>query len=227
MVAAPGVAGAVALAIVHGGEDAPPAIVATDGDAVRRVGAAGAGSGFPFPGGASGTRPAAEALLPLDWNGDYRMDLALIGAGGFSLLAQGEDGAFEQMTPAPVEGTDAPEPGGARGLGGRHRDGRRPRHRPRPAGRGAVGAAQQRRRHVPGRAAVSRRRRSARLRLGRSRCRRGSGCGPARRGRRPAPSREPAGRPVRRVAGVGDAAARRRPGPRRPERGRRARRRYP
>ena len=108
MTAAPGVAEAVALAIVHGGEDAPPAIVTTDGDAVRRVGAAGPGSGFPFPGGASGTRPAAEALLPLDWNGDYRMDLALIGAGGFSLLAQGEDGAFEQMTPAPVEDTDAP-----------------------------------------------------------------------------------------------------------------------
>ena len=108
MVAAPGVAEAVALAIVHGGEDATPAIVTTDGDAVRRVGAAGAAPGFPFPGGASGTRPAAEALLPLDWNGDYRMDLALIGAGGFSLLAQGEDGAFEQMTPAPVEDTDAP-----------------------------------------------------------------------------------------------------------------------
>ena len=97
---------AAALAIVHGGEDALPAIVATDGEAVRRVGAADAGPAFDFPGGVPATGPVAESLLPLDWNGDYRMDLALVGAGGFSLLARSEDGGFEQMTPSPAEDTD-------------------------------------------------------------------------------------------------------------------------
>ena len=105
--AAPGAAGTLALAIVHGGEDETPTIVATDGDALRRLGEPDTGPAFPFPGDGSGARPAAEALLPLDWNGDYRMDLALIGAGGFSLLVQGEDGAFERLTPTPADGTAA------------------------------------------------------------------------------------------------------------------------
>ena len=103
-------AGLAALAIVHRGEDATPVIVATDGEAVRRVAApegAVSSTEFAFPGDASGTRPAAEALLPLDWNGDYRMDLALVGAGGFRLLAQAEGGGFEEMTPGPVDDTPA------------------------------------------------------------------------------------------------------------------------
>ncbi|MCY4636929.1 MAG: FG-GAP-like repeat-containing protein [Acidobacteria bacterium] len=102
-----GGADAAALALVHGGEDAAPVIVATDGETVRRTDAAGSEPGFAFPGGASGARPAAEALLPLDWNGDYRMDLALVGAGGFRLLARAEDGGFEEMTPGPVDDTMA------------------------------------------------------------------------------------------------------------------------
>ena len=102
--AATGIAEAAALAIVHGGEGATPVIVATDGETVRLVGAADADPAFPFPGDASGTRPAAEALLPLDWNGDYRMDLAIVGARGFSLLARSEDGGFEQMTPTAADG---------------------------------------------------------------------------------------------------------------------------
>ena len=96
-----------AVALVHGGEDAAPVIFATDGETVRRTDAAGAEPGFAFPGGAAGARPAAEALLPLDWNGDYRMDLALVGAGGFRLLVRAEDGGFEEMTPGPVDDTPA------------------------------------------------------------------------------------------------------------------------
>ena len=97
---------AAALAIVHGGADVAPVIVATDGEAVRRVGAAATEPEVDFPGGAPAPRPAAESLLPLDWNGDYRMDLAVVGAGGFSLLVRNEDGDFEQMTPAPADDTD-------------------------------------------------------------------------------------------------------------------------
>ena len=101
-----GTAEAAALAIVHGGEGATPAMVATDGETVRRVGGADAGPEFSFPGDASGTRPAGEALLPLDWNGDYRMDLAVVGTRGFSLLTRNEDGEFEQNTPMPADGAD-------------------------------------------------------------------------------------------------------------------------
>ena len=99
--------GPAALAIVHGGEDATPVIVTTDGESVRFVDADDASPRFEFPGAASGPPPAAEALLPLDWNGDYRMDLALVGAGGFRLLTQGAGGEFEEMTPGAADDTAA------------------------------------------------------------------------------------------------------------------------
>ena len=105
---------AAALAIVHGGEDETPVVVHTDGETVRVAGAADAGPEADFPGGAPGTPPAAAALAPLDWNGDYRMDLALVGPGGFALLVRSADGGFEPMTPAPVDDTD---PGGLAGYG--------------------------------------------------------------------------------------------------------------
>lgn len=112
-----GAAGAAAaLAIVHGGEDDTPVIVHTDGGTVRRAGAAEAEPEGDFPGGAPGTRPAAEALLPLDWNGDYRMDLALVGPGGFGLLVRREDGGFEPATPRPAAGAGA-DAGGLAGYG--------------------------------------------------------------------------------------------------------------
>ena len=100
-----GAADVAAIALVHGGDDATPVLVATDGETVRPTDAAGADPEFAFPGGGSGARPAADGLLPLDWNGDYRMDLALVGAGGFRLLARAEDGGFEEMTPGPVDDT--------------------------------------------------------------------------------------------------------------------------
>ncbi|MXW34440.1 MAG: hypothetical protein F4Z60_02125, partial [Chloroflexi bacterium] len=103
---AQGTVEAAALAIVPGGEDGTPAIVATAGETVRRVGRADAGPEIPFPGGGPATGPAAEALLPLDWNGDYRMDLAVVGASGFGLLTRNEDGEFEQNTPVPANDID-------------------------------------------------------------------------------------------------------------------------
>ncbi len=101
-------AAAAAVAIVHGGDETAPVIVVTDGEAVRQVPADGADASreFLFPGDASGTRPAGESLLPLDWNGDYRMDLAVVGARGFSLLTRRADGGFEQNTPSPADDID-------------------------------------------------------------------------------------------------------------------------
>ena len=90
-----------AVTIVPPGGDGAAAIFAASDTEVRRIdaGARVAAPAFDFPGGSAGTPPAAHGLLPLDWNGDYRMDLALAGAGGFRLLAQNEDGSFEEMTP--------------------------------------------------------------------------------------------------------------------------------
>ena len=159
-------------------------------------------------GGASGTRPAAEALLPLDWNGDYRMDLAIVGAGGFSLLTRNEDGELEQNTPRPVDGIDM---GSLVGYGAwaadiemdgdldivhgpldeapwvlrNNADNTFAAARPFPAVAGLRGFGWGR----PGR-------------------RRGSGRGTAGRGRRRASAGEPAGRPVRVVAGVGGRRSR-------------------
>ena len=107
-----GAAGAAAtVTIVPPADDRAAAIFAADAEAVRPVGpdAAVAGAVFDFPVGAAGTPPAPDGLLPLDWDSDYRMDLALAGGDGLRLLVQGEDGTFAEMTPpAADEATDAP-----------------------------------------------------------------------------------------------------------------------
>ena len=45
-------------------------------------------------GGGSGSAPAASALLPIDWNRDFRQDLVFAGAGGVRLFLQNSDGTF-------------------------------------------------------------------------------------------------------------------------------------
>ena len=65
------------------GEDAF-AVFAADAQQVRRVDTPG--PPLPFPGGEEGIPPTANGLLALDWNGDFRMDLVMAGAGGLSLF---------------------------------------------------------------------------------------------------------------------------------------------
>ena len=62
-----------------------------------------------FPGGTTATAPSANGLLALDWNGDYRMDLALAGVGGVRVLMQGEDGDFRDLTPTVATGSVEPD----------------------------------------------------------------------------------------------------------------------
>jgi hypothetical protein len=82
-----------------------PTLVVGGDTAVWRVGATADDLDLPFPSGAELTPPNADGVLAFDWNGDYRMDLALAGAGGVRLLIQDEDGGFEPATPAaPSEG---------------------------------------------------------------------------------------------------------------------------
>jgi tetratricopeptide (TPR) repeat protein len=85
-----------------GGE---PTLLVGGVTAVRRAGVAATAADPPFPSGAGATAPTADGVLALDWNGDYRMDLALAGAGGVRLFIQDEDGQFAPATPAaPAEG---------------------------------------------------------------------------------------------------------------------------
>ena len=103
----PGASGDQAVvAVVPGGEEAPM-VFAANGQEARRLGDPDGGARFPFP---TGTGPAGPApptgngLLALDWNGDYRMDLALAGPGGLRLWAREEEGdGFTEATPAPAD----------------------------------------------------------------------------------------------------------------------------
>ncbi|MEO8256413.1 MAG: FG-GAP-like repeat-containing protein [Acidobacteriota bacterium] len=74
-----------------------PAVFAIDATGVRRLDAPGP----PFS--ASGLAPSgalAADVAPIDWNRDYRMDLAIAGRGGIRLLVQSSDGTFTDATAA-------------------------------------------------------------------------------------------------------------------------------
>jgi tetratricopeptide (TPR) repeat protein len=92
------------LAFPAGGTGLPE-IFAADGRELRRV--ATAGAALPFPGGAAVAPPSANALLAIDWNRDFRMDLVLAGAGGVRLLVQESDGTFHDRTAAAAGAADA------------------------------------------------------------------------------------------------------------------------
>ncbi|HEY2158839.1 MAG TPA: FG-GAP-like repeat-containing protein, partial [Isosphaeraceae bacterium] len=58
----------------------------------------GSGATLAFPDG--GAFPTPHAILAADLNSDYRLDLALAGAGGLKLYQQKEDGSFADVTAA-------------------------------------------------------------------------------------------------------------------------------
>jgi Tfp pilus assembly protein PilF len=60
-----------------------------------------------FPGGASAIRPESPAVLALDYNYDFKMDLLLAGEGGLKLYRQEANGTFSDATsslPASAKG---------------------------------------------------------------------------------------------------------------------------
>ncbi len=89
------------------GEGAPVLFVA-HGREVRRASAPGLL--LPFPGGPGPVPPTANGVLPLDWNYDFKTDLATAGAGGLQLFQQTGNGTFADVTaktglpPAVVKG---------------------------------------------------------------------------------------------------------------------------
>jgi tetratricopeptide (TPR) repeat protein len=82
----------------------PPVAFAADGKEIHRIGAQA--WSLPFPGAPSGA-PGRHSLLALDWNRDYRMDLALAGRGGLRLLVQRADGTFADGTADAAKGSTA------------------------------------------------------------------------------------------------------------------------
>ncbi|HMB89636.1 MAG TPA: FG-GAP-like repeat-containing protein, partial [Rhodothermales bacterium] len=94
------------------GEGAPSVFVA-DGQQVHMLN----GEALPFPGGASAQSPSQQSIVPLDYNYDFLMDLALAGAGGLRLYQQDSTtiGTFAEvtaLTALPVAITDASYFGG-------------------------------------------------------------------------------------------------------------------
>jgi Tfp pilus assembly protein PilF len=55
---------------------------------------------FSFPGGDSHAPPLPESILPIDYNYDFKTDLALAGEGGFRLLRQDSPNKFTDVTAA-------------------------------------------------------------------------------------------------------------------------------
>ena len=56
------------------------------------------GASFPFPGGAAGTSPSPEGILPIDFTYDFKTDLVLAGAGGVRLMQQENAQKFTDVT---------------------------------------------------------------------------------------------------------------------------------
>jgi tetratricopeptide (TPR) repeat protein len=81
--------GAVSLA----GEGAP-ALVFADARGVQLAG----GAKLPFPGGANAIQPSPDGVAALDYDYDFKTDLALAGAGGFRLYRQENATTFVDVT---------------------------------------------------------------------------------------------------------------------------------
>jgi len=86
----------IALPIWLNSTDRPITLVANHQQVVR---AEGRSLTFPFPGGSAKVPPSRAGIVPLDWNGDYRMDLLLAGAAGLRFFEQQQDGSFKDVTP--------------------------------------------------------------------------------------------------------------------------------
>jgi Tfp pilus assembly protein PilF len=88
-----GPAGIVTAAPLDG--DSAPAAMAMDD---REVRVAGTARPLPFPTGGSGATLNAHSILTLDWNRDFKTDIALAGPGGVRLFVQQDGGTFADVT---------------------------------------------------------------------------------------------------------------------------------
>ncbi len=87
--------------------EGPPAVIMAHGHEVRIED----GAVLRFPGGPAALPPGQEGIVELDFNDDFKMDLAFAGAGGLALWRQDSAGAFTDVTAdmaLPATVTDAP-----------------------------------------------------------------------------------------------------------------------
>jgi tetratricopeptide (TPR) repeat protein len=92
------------------GSEGAPVVAEANGREVRLS----SGDRFPFPGGTSNVAPSPEGLVPLDFNYDFKTDLALAGAGGVRLMRQDNPSSFTDVTAQtklPKSVTNAPYTG--------------------------------------------------------------------------------------------------------------------
>ena len=82
-----------------------PALVAADGGSVRRIDGSAGTWPLPLRRVPENPPPVRDSIAPLDWNHDFRTDVALCGPGGVFLLLQGEDGTFTDVTARASTGT--------------------------------------------------------------------------------------------------------------------------
>jgi Tfp pilus assembly protein PilF len=69
--------------------DGPPTVYLANAKEVRRTGGDTVQSAIPL---------AADGLLPMDWNNDFRTEFLLVGPGGLRLFKQQPDGKFMDVT---------------------------------------------------------------------------------------------------------------------------------
>jgi tetratricopeptide (TPR) repeat protein len=74
--------------------EGPPAVIRAHGHEVRIMD----GMVLRFPGGPAALPPGQDGIVGLDFNGDFKMDLAFAGAGGLLLWQQDNAGAFTDVT---------------------------------------------------------------------------------------------------------------------------------
>jgi tetratricopeptide (TPR) repeat protein len=81
------------------------ALVGADAASARRIDGAPGTWSLPVGKAPGSVPPMGDSIVPLDWNHDFRTDLALCGSGGVSLLLQNEDGTFADVTARAYTGT--------------------------------------------------------------------------------------------------------------------------
>jgi Tfp pilus assembly protein PilF len=72
----------------------PPVLLTANAKTVSLMG----GPAFVFPGGAHGTAPGPESVLPVDFNYDFKTDLVLAGAGGVRFMRQDSPQKFTDVS---------------------------------------------------------------------------------------------------------------------------------
>jgi tetratricopeptide (TPR) repeat protein len=76
--------------------DVPPLLLGVDAGAVRLL--EGSLGSWPFPSSGPGDAVPASAVAALDWNHDFRTDIAVAGRAGIRLLLQSESGLLSDVT---------------------------------------------------------------------------------------------------------------------------------